>query len=285
MSGFSPEWLALREPVDHRSRDLRLAGRLRDHFAGRSEVEVVDLGCGSGSNLRGTFHLLPVEQRWTLVDYDPRLLTAARESIATWADGREDTSTAEANELTVRKNGKRLRIAFRQADLNAGLGQALGKSPDLVTASAFFDLCSAEFIYRLAAEVAARRAAFFTVLTYNGEQSWTPAHPADASMLAAFTKHQAGDKGFGASAGPNAPGALAAAFQSAGYTVHDGDSPWRLTHVDASLIADLAAGFAGAAAETGDVDASTLASWVAAAPTAAVVGHTDTLAIPPLRQS
>jgi trans-aconitate methyltransferase len=68
MSGFSPEWLALREPVDHRSRDAGVAGELKAYFAGRHAIRIADLGCGTGSNLRGTFHLLPREQHWTLVD-------------------------------------------------------------------------------------------------------------------------------------------------------------------------------------------------------------------------
>jgi SAM-dependent methyltransferase len=276
MSGFSPEWLALREPVDHRSRDAGLAGRLSKYVADRESIRVVDLGCGTGSNLRGTFRLLPDEQHWTLVDYDAGLLAAARKAISSWAD----TSEGAGDILTIGKDGKTLRVDFRQADLNADLDDALGPNPDIVTASAFFDLCSARFIDRFAMAVAQRRAAFFTVLTYNGEQTWSPTHPADIQMLAAFCAHQAADKGFGPSAGPHAASALHAAFKVAGYAVQEGDSPWRLGETDQQLIADLAGGFASAVAETGRMDTSVLASWSALLRTGAVVGHTDTLAMP-----
>ena len=277
MSGFSPDWLALREPVDHRSRDRSVAAELTSHFADRGSIVVVDLGCGTGSNLRGTFHLLPKEQHWTLVDYDPRLLSAAREALSAWADACE---AGPEDSLVLQKGAKQLRIRFRKADLNAELDAALGPAPDLVTASAFFDLCSPAFIGRLAAAVAARRAVFFTVLTYNGQQDWSPRHPADPRMLTAFTSHQTGDKGFGASAGPAAAPSLGATFQSAGYVVHEGDSPWILGEGDRQLIADLAKGFAEAVAETGTVDADTIASWSEVVRTGAVVGHTDTLAVP-----
>lgn len=280
MSGFSPEWLALREPVDHRSRDPGMAARLRDRFAGQPSVSVVDLGCGTGSNLRGTFHLLPDEQHWTLVDYDARLLAAARQAISAWADVRNVTPPGSGDDLAVSKGNKTLRVRFRQADLNMDIGGALGQVPDLVTASAFFDLCSVDFIGRLAAAVTARRATFFTVLTYNGQQTWTPLHAADVAMLAAFVRHQGGDKGFGASVGPSAPAALGAAFRAAGYVVEEGDSPWRLGEGDERLIGDLAAGFAGAVTELAQVDAAVIASWSAVKRTAAVVGHTDTLAMP-----
>jgi SAM-dependent methyltransferase len=276
MSGFSPEWLALREPVDHRSRHAGLAADLAARFAGRDRIEVVDLGCGAGSNLRGTFHLLPKSQVWTLVDYDPRLLAAARERLIAWADAAQ----SHGEMLALEKDGKSLAVQFRQADLNTDLDGALGASPDLVTAAAFFDLCSTAFIERFAAAVVARKSLFYTVLTYDGVQDWTPRHRADAAMLDAFRAHQLTDKGFGASAGWTAPKVLAASFRAIGYKVNEGTSPWAMDAADMRLIADLAAGFADAVSETGRLPTTDIASWRAVVRTAATVGHTDTLAVP-----
>lgn len=277
MSGFSPEWLALREPYDHRARDPSVAAGLGAAFAGQPRITVVDLGCGTGSNLRGTFAVLPAEQHWTLVDYDTRLLATARDTLMSWATGH----ALDGGDLVIHKAGKRLRVSFRQADLNANLDDVLDHRPELVTAAAFFDLCSPAFIARLAAAVASCGAVFFTTLTYNGQQDWSPRHPADTRLLDAFHDHQRTDKGFGPAAGPAAPAALSYALQSAGYRVAEGDSPWRLGPGDQQLIADLAAGFAAATGETGRVDAAVLASWTAVARVGAVVGHTDTLALPP----
>jgi SAM-dependent methyltransferase len=281
MSGFSPEWLALREPVDHRSRHAGLAGVLAGRLNALAAPRIVDLGCGTGSNLRGTAPLLGPRQSWTLVDYDPRLLAVARDRLAGWAD----CAAAEGDALVLEKAGKRIEVRFRQADLVRDLGAALGDAPkawpDLVTASALFDLCSAEFIQRFAAAVAARKAAFFTVLTYDGVQSWTPTHAADEAMRAAFIAHQKTDKGFGTSAGPDAPSALRAAFEANGYAVREGDSPWVLGDAEAALVRDLADGFAGAVAETGNVTPGTIADWRTITRTGAIVGHTDTLALPP----
>lgn len=276
MSGFSPEWLGLRELVDHRSRDARLARRVAAQFATTASVTVVDLGCGTGSNLRATYALLGAEQRWTLVDYDPRLLAAARERLTAWAD----TARANGDGLDLARSGKRIAVQFRQADLTRELDAALGLRPDLVTASALFDLASTGFIERFADAVARRKAAFYTVLTYNGVQTWTPPHAADATLAATFHAHQKTDKGFGVAAGPDAPNALARSFETAGYRVDEGDSPWLLGASDTSLVRDLAQGFAGAVAQTGWVDAGTLAAWRTITRSGAVVGHTDTLALP-----
>lgn len=276
MSGFAPEWLTLREPSDHRARDAMLGLKLADRLQKRGTVAVTDLGCGTGSNLRATYALLGPEQHWTLVDYDLKLLAAARTHLAAWAE----RTTTYGERLELVKSGKRLMVSFREANLTTALDAALGERPDLVTASALFDLCSAEFIDRFAKSVAARKAVFYTVLTYNGIQTWTPKHAADAAMLDAFHTHQMTDKGFGPSAGPTAPATLARAFKAHGYAVHEGDSPWLLNRSDQALVDALAPGFAGAVAELGTVPAAVIADWRAVKRHGSQVGHTDTLAVP-----
>jgi SAM-dependent methyltransferase len=277
MSGFSPEWLALREPADHRARDGFLTMALADRLQSKPVVRVVDLGCGTGSNIRATYAALGREQHWTLVDYDARLLAAARTTLQTWAD----TAASDADTLVLQKSGKTLIVNFRQANLVTALDAALGQTCDLVTASALFDLCSQEFISGFARAVADRGAVFYTVLTYNGIQHWTPRHDFDAAMADAFHAHQMTDKGFGLSAGPKAPWALAEAFRSCGYTVKEGDSPWLLSRSDQALVNALVPGFAGAVRETGKLSAAHIDSWLAQSRHGSEVGHTDTLALPP----
>ena len=60
MGGFSPEWLALREPADHAARNPQVLAAVGAHFAAKGSLTVVDLGCGAGSNLRGTYAALPL---------------------------------------------------------------------------------------------------------------------------------------------------------------------------------------------------------------------------------
>ena len=276
MTGFSPDWLALREPADHRARNAHLANMVQARFNARDHVTVIDLGCGTGSNLRATYSLLPARQSWTLVDYDPALLQAARSTLARWAD----TVEIANHGLHLVKDRRTITVNFRQADLARDLDGALAGDADFVTASALFDLCSADFIRRFARAVASKRAAFYTVLTYNGVQKWTPRQPSDQAIAQAFNQHQMSDKGFGPSAGPMAPSELADAFRASGYIVSEGESPWVLGANDAQLVSELAEGKAHAAVETGLVDKKTLAAWTGVRRTAAEIGHTDTLAVP-----
>ncbi len=277
--GFSPQWLALRERADHRSRNPQLADALKTRFLQREQITVVDLGCGTGSNLRATSQLLPDRQSWTLVDHDPALLTVARTALIAWAD----TSDISTGQLTLRKGRAELSVTFRCADLTRELDTVLGAKPDLVTASALFDLASEPFIQQFAAAVAKRRAVFYTVLTYNGIQRWLPRGPLDQQMNAAFHRHQMTDKGFGISAGPSAPVVLSDQFETHGFTVAEGDSPWRLGADDRALIAELAAGFAAAVRQTKAMKDADIDGWLKRGHTGAEVGHTDTLAIPGLQ--
>jgi hypothetical protein len=277
MSGFSPEWLALREPVDHRSRNAEILASLHAAVAHRETLSIVDLGCGTGSNLRAMAPHLGHRQQWLLIDHDPGLLAAARGQLAAWADVVE----TQGDGLHIRKDGRELTIALRQADLAVDLENVLARKVDLVTAAALFDLVSTAWIERFAAAVASRRAAFYTALTYDGVEIWSPPHPADADILAAFNEHQTRDKGFGPSAGPCATEVLARAFRAAGYDVRTGKSPSHLE--EASLIRAVVDCVVEAARDTGRVAESRIAEWRAARSNGAacVIGHTDLLATPP----
>lgn len=274
---FSAEWLALREPVDHRSVDAALRARVAGAFADRP-VRVLDLGCGSGSNLRGLAPLLGPEQRWTLVDWDAALLSHAGAALTAWADDAVD----EDDLLVLLKDGQRITVEFLQADLAADVAAVLDEPVDLVTAAAFFDLVSEDWIATFCDALAARKLPLYTVLTYDGREVWTPPHESDAAVLAAFHAHQSSDKGFGPAAGPRAADALAAALTSRGYDVQTGPSPWRLDAADQDLIEELADGSAGAAAETGLIPVSQVEDWLKARMQAQTceVGHLDIFAKP-----
>ncbi|MGU3492467.1 SAM-dependent methyltransferase [Xanthobacteraceae bacterium A53D] len=279
MSGFSAEWLALREPADLKARDATLARDLAGRLAGHGEPRIIDLGCGTGSNLRATAPLLGPRQHWHLFDYDPALLAEAARALKAWAED----ARPEGDDLVLARAGQTIRVSFRQADLASDPGVIGKASPDLVTASAFFDLVSDRWITRFVDVVAASRALFFTVLTCDGRDDWQPPHAADAAVAAAFRSHQVRDKGFGPAAGNEATDLLAHAFHAHGYASRTGDSPWLLeAETDGPLIAALATGTADAAGETGLVPSARLEGWHTAhlAARQCRIGHLDLLAWP-----
>lgn len=278
MSDFSSEWLDLREAADARARSRTIADAVAARFALRDEVRVLDLGSGTGANLRATAGLLPQRQFWTLTDHSSELLDIARSRLERWAD----SSSRENDLLRLSKNGNDIDVTFATVDLARDTSEKLSADWNLVTASAFFDLASEVYIRSLIKSVTDRRTAFYAALTYNGIRRWTPQRPSDNVMTAAFHRHQMTDKGFGTAAGPVAPIQLADEFRINGYTVLEDDSPWRLDRGDRMLIDELVRGHAFAVSETSSVDQPTIVNWVNVTRAAAFVGHTDTFAVPEL---
>ncbi|MEX2518275.1 MAG: class I SAM-dependent methyltransferase, partial [Paracoccaceae bacterium] len=218
MSGFSAEWLDLRAGADDRARAPDLIAALR-RWAGDRPVLIADLGGGSGATRRALRPQLPAA-RWRVIDHDPALLSAVTPGA--------DLETA-------------------LADLAADPGAAFAGSPDLVAASAFFDLVSAGWIDDFADRLAARRMPLYAALTYDGREEWRPTPPHEARALAAFHQDKGRDKGFGPALGPAAAARLAAGLRARGFSVTEAASDWRLTPPrDAALIAALAAGGAEA---------------------------------------
>lgn len=273
---FSPEWLALREPVDHRSISPDLRARVAARFRGAASVNILDMGCGSGSNLRALADHLGAAQRWTLVDWDDNLLAHARATLSAWADAAHEEDEA----LVIHRGGRRIEVLFERIDLARHVEHALDRPLDLVTAAAFFDLVSEDWTEVSAAALAARGTPLYTTLTYNGRERWSPPHRGDQAMLEAFHVHQHGDKGFGPAVGPGAADALARSLSRNGFHVAREPSPWIMDARDARLIGELAQGAANAVRETGLVAEAEIADWLAAriAASGCEIGHTDVFA-------
>lgn len=295
MTGFSAQWLALREPVDHKSRNLKLRQAMVQHFEslhptlGKSKIQpfkIIDLGCGSGSNLRALAEVLPQYQHWSLIDYDPELLKAAKASLKMWAgDNSEEQPSTETSlsTLFLKKSGKHLTIDFLQVDLAKNIEIVLDKEHDLVTAAAFFDLVSPDWLVRFCL---ALKTPLYTVLTYDGIEKWLPAHRTDALVLNAFHMHQQTDKGFGKSAGPDAIEIMQNQLSRRNFDVYLEKSPWQLNGEDQSLMQALASGSAAAVAETKLLAPGDLQDWLTSRlqATYCEIGHWDLFARPGLAQ-
>lgn len=264
---FTVDWLALREPADHRARDPQLREEAVSYLAGRANVTIVDLASGTGSNLRALAPFIDAPQSWRLVDHDASLLAAARERLAAWAPLQTAPRLAQ--------------VARERIDLALGPETALDGDIDLVTTAAFFDLVSKDWISRFCIELSRRRLPLYAALTYSGHEIWSPTHPADAAALAAFHTHQKRDKGFGPAAGPDAATTLQQCLLAQGYRVSIASSPWRLGEEDRALIASLADGAARAIAETGAIEPSSVEAWRQARRVAVCeIGHVDLFATP-----
>jgi hypothetical protein len=265
MSGFSAEWLALREPYDRRARNAQVLDAVAAAFAAEPAVAVVDLACGAGASLRAIGPRLPPQQSWRLVDNDLGLL-ARTAALA---------------------QPPRRAVQARAVDLARDLELALDGPLDLVTCSALLDLVSAPWLERLVVEAAARALPVYAALSYDGRATLTPSDPFDAEMVAAVNRHQRRDKGFGPALGPQAAALAVARFEGVGYGVVQGRSDWMFGPRDGAIQDAILAGWATAARELGDVPLDRIAAWftqrrehVADGRARLKVGHIDLFATP-----
>ena len=118
LTGFTPDWLRLREPLDSASRDGSLVEWL-PHVTGTRQV--VDLGAGTGANLRFLAPLLGGAQEWLLVDDDAGVLEAADPAFSDWASNTGARMTSGPAELLITAAGFECRVRRRRLDLAAEL--------------------------------------------------------------------------------------------------------------------------------------------------------------------
>lgn len=268
MSTFDAEWLALREAYDLPARSDEVEQAFIQALP-NDRVQLMDLASGSGATVTALSHKLRQsgrqEQNWTLVDFDAGLLARAVEKHA----GKPD-----------------LVVTSRTVNLATDLSALPYQVIDAVTASAFFDLVSQDFIVELVGHLARHRLPLLASLTYDGRTEWTPHNGSDATILGAFNQHQTGNKGFGAALGPNAPAILAGELEKAGYRVIRQTSDWVIPNGHLPMQTALLEGWLQVAMEL-EVDPRIRANWdadrrrqMAANGLSMTIGHVDLCAIP-----
>jgi len=222
---------------------------------------IVDLGCGSGANMRYMAGVLAGPHEWVLVDHDPALLEAARRQAA----GRAIPGT----------------VSLREADLTT-LHPDLFGGAALVTASALLDLVSPSWIERLGRWCRLAGAVGLYALSYDGRWTCRPEDPLDEGVRALVNRHQRTDKGFGPAAGPQAVEVAVSALTDLGYRVERERSDWQLGSGDVELQRELIAGWAAAAIEMDPEQSGSIRAWhgrrlehAAAGRSRIVVGHED----------
>ncbi len=263
MSSFSAEWLDLREPADARARSRALTDVVADALPHHRDVHVVDLACGTGSNVRYLTPFLRSPQRWLLADHSETLLAMARERCGP-------------------------RVLTRVVDLADQRQLAsLVAGQDLVTASALLDLVSEEWLGAMIAACREARAAVLFALSYDGRMSCDPLDEDDSLVRELVNRHQRTDKGFGPALGPDAAVRVAELLGDAGYGVQSERSDWVLGPGTESMQHLLIDGWAGAAIEMDPSSRAAIRRWhhdraahVADGRSVITVGHQDVAGIP-----
>ena len=225
MNTFASDWLALREPLDHVSRNLEVFGEMRSYLSRYEMPRILDLAGGTGSTIRGFQRLGFNKAYWWVVDSDADLLK-------------------QATRMTPGSNTE-----FDCRDVTSIQEIVSDFKPDLVTTSAFLDLVSEEWMCHLADALAVARIPFYSALTYNGQVGFSPRMNLDDVVIELVNEHQLGDKGFGPALGPGAVRKLEEVFKNTGYSITSGPSDWIIGSGYEDLCNELLGGWADAATQ------------------------------------
>lgn len=317
MSEFSADWLQLREAADAQAR----AGHLLDLLSQAAAVaepvssdgvsrkqrftEILDLGAGTGANLRYLAPRLGPEQRWRCIDQDTALLSQLPVLTADWARRAGHQINVGPDALRLAGPGWNGSVRTEHCDLATGLGpRALREqqaksstSPlaplavpagGLVTASALLDLVAEDWLASLIDSCLSSGCALLFALSYDGRAAVMPESAEDQLILQLVNQHQGGDKGFGPALGPTATDVAERLLKAAGYRYWSANSDWQIGPDQPQLQQALIAGWLEAAIEIRPQARMELLDWHQARRGQSVrgglqiqVGHRDLIALPP----
>jgi hypothetical protein len=276
-------WLRLREPADTAARSFEAARLLVRAVAHRDRVRVLDLGTGTGANIRYLVPHLPPRQHWVVVDRDPSLLALIPSRMSAWAAARGLSVRTGHAGCAVHGTGLTCEIEALVGDLHRLVNGSLFADKDVVTASALLDLASESWLRALAGQCRAVGAAVLFALSYNGRSACSPAEPEDETIRELLNRHQLKDKGLGGpAAGPAAADLAPQIFREAGYTVHVERTDWTLGSAASEMQRTLVDGWCAAATQLTPDAAAIIDEWrlrrlahIDAGRSQIVVGHVD----------
>jgi hypothetical protein len=266
MSGFSAQWLALREPLDAQSRDNGLVTALNEAMAAAprpAPLEIIDLAAGTGANLRYAAPRLGGIQNWLLLERDPLLLDAVEGCMEAWAVQGDSLISGSGSSLGLRDERFDCRVQCVAMDLSTQLEQLPLATAGLLTASALLDLVSEEWLRGLVRSAADVALPLWFALSYDGRISCHPSEPEDAEVRDLVNRHQLRDKGFGPAMGPRAARAAIRILTEYGYRVQSAPSDWRAGPQSTDLQRALVEGWFEAACEMAPQRIRGLSEWKA----------------------
>lgn len=284
MGEFSDDWLQLRAPADARARADRLLGLLP------KIDQVIDLGAGTGGNLRHLAPRLSGAQDWLCVDYDETLLALLPERTRVWAEAAGQVFAPDGDAFTLSGPDCTCTVRSRLLDLAADLDRLTLPPGALVTASAVLDLVSTDWLEALIAAAAKARCPLLLALIYDGRVQLDPTDDGpigDAAVIDRVNRHQLRNKGFGPALGPLATAEAAAIARRLGFRVQQAPSDWHLAPEQTALQRALIEGWHAAALADSPQDETALADWrerrlghLAAGQSRFDVGHQDLVLLP-----
>jgi SAM-dependent methyltransferase len=260
---FNSDWLNERYRFDAEARNEWLEANCVNYFAYLPKLRLLDLGSGTGSNVRYYIEAFPQDQHWTCVEHDPKLIEASRQTIAADLRSRGYREEASGDALCFVGQGHRVEIDWCEGSL-LDLAQLLPlASVDLVMANAVFDLFSERQFRQLALDLHKAGTPLLFTLNY-AHMAFQPARPQDEQVIGWYDSHMLRPQSFGQAMGPAGGKKMETILREIGYEVQLAESIWDIRPHDQAMLGFMLGFMEGAIGELplSEAEQQSFAAWL-----------------------
>ena len=231
---FDIDWLSERYPFDAEARNKTLEAEVLAHLAQKSEVTLVDVGAGTGSNCLYFVEQLPQNQKWFLVEKDAALKKATIRRLRDYASYHKYNFERKKDTIKISSVSREVTVTTINDSLLNLVDLVNLKKVDLVLANAVFDLFSVNQIKELVDLITQNKLAFYHTLSYEG-MTFDPEDPFDDVFIETYNAHMERPQAFGKALGKKANALMVGLFQEKKKEVQTGESNWNIAPVDIKM--------------------------------------------------
>ena len=231
---FDIDWLNERYPFDVEARAKELESKVLGHLVDKTNITLVDVGAGTGSNCLYFIQLLTQNQNWYLIEQNEDLKKATIRRLKDYANYHKYNFELKKGTVKISSLKREVTVTIINDSL-LNLDHLVDlKQVDLVLANAVFDLFSVDQLRQVTNMITQNKVAFYHTLSYEG-MTFEPADPFDDFFVGAYNEHMERQQDFGKALGKNASSYMVQLFEAEKSKVQTATSTWKIEPIDIKM--------------------------------------------------
>ncbi len=220
-------WLDERYQYDVDARNKKVEQFCLHHFDNLQQINIVDVGSGTGSNFINLSAKFIQNQQWIFLEQDESLISHSLER-AKKVLTRSGYIIAQQNDQLIFKNGaQEITIQTINGSL-LDIDKLINlRNTNLITASAIFDLFSTEQFALFSEQVHQEKVSVLSTLNYTG-MHFEPTIDADQQFIDLYNAHMKRKQSFGIGMGSDCYDVMNSYYEANKIATIHGDSTWDL---------------------------------------------------------
>lgn len=226
-------WLNDRYPFDSEARNKSLEAKVLSYLKEKKEVNLVDVGAGTGANTLYLMDKIKSNQHWYLIEQDASFKNIFCRRLEDFATFHKYECTSANNQIQITTPTKELAFEYIEGSL-LEIDQLVPlENIDLVLANAVFDLFSKQQIQEFLNPLLQKEIACYFTLNYKG-QSFLPEDPFDNTYISLYEDHMERPQAMGTATGKTVGPYLTECLETF-QTVEQNLSTWQIQKEDIKM--------------------------------------------------